>query len=171
MSKVFKEFPTGFQRFSTVKYKFIKTSFIKTSFIKNQFHQKPVSSKTSFIKTSFIKNQLHQKPVSSKTSFFRTTFNIDRVCVKALRASARDAFTQTWLMPTFGVSPSLSTANACRGSLGCHYSGAHTARLRTSSPCRPRLSKGAHVASDQVGFHRELGFRWSENASGLGGWA
>ena len=120
-------------KYKFIKTTFIKKKFSsKSTFIKNHFHQKPISSKnplsskTNFIKnqfhqrpisseTTFIKNHFHQKPISSKTNFIRalpvrgthhpSKNNIVSVCVKASRGpKARDTFTQTRLMPTFGVS-------------------------------------------------------------------
>ena len=130
---------TFIKKFFSSKSTFIKNHFhqkplsSKTTFIKNHFHQKPISSKTNFIRDHF-----HQKPISSKTNFIKkqlsskTNFiralpvrgthhpnknNIVRVCVKASPGRRPDAFTQTRLVPTFGVSAGLFVEH-CRPKAG-----------------------------------------------------
>ena len=98
MQRFFKGHESGCPRrtegVGTAKYKFIKTTFIK-----NHFHQK-----TTFIRPLPVRGTHHPSTQRSP-------------CLCASWAEGRDAFTQTRLMPTFGVSAGLSVEH-CRPKAG-----------------------------------------------------
>ena len=74
----------------------VKCKFIKTTFIKKNFSSK----------TTFIKNQFHQSTSCQRDPPPEQKQYGPCLC-ESVAGKARDAFTQTRFMPTFGVSAGL----------------------------------------------------------------